>query len=168
MTIYSPQELADITGLSVTHLVRPNEGPIARILQTFHWQSGEISPDGKSLTEFGLDLLEDYCRSVGKKGQGMTYEDWQQKMLNQYQPSTLATVENLPLIPVENYSLPPFLPNISPFNFAAELEGWAGQQAEITRAKTLDTFRRAVTIPTIEGIEQGREELKEILKKLGV
>lgn len=171
VTIYSPQELADITGYSVTHLIRPNEGPIARILATHYWEQEKMSPDGKSLTEYGLDILENYLSEVGKAGKGISYENWQKSRQAKFAPNettALTTAEHLPLIPVSSYTPQAGEFQLMPFNLTQELEAWASQQSSVTKQKTLDFFRQAVTIPAVQGIAEGQAELKEILSKLGV
>lgn len=171
-TIYSPQDISDITGISTSHLTRPKDGPIARLLETHYWESEKISPDGKSLTEYGLTILENYLAECGKDGKGTSYKQWQKTQQEKFDPnkSALTTTEQPPLIPVENYT-----PRgedwgnyLIPFNLSQELENWATQQASVTKQKTLDFFRQAVTIPTVQGIAEGKAELKEILKQLGV
>lgn len=167
-TVYAPQEIADITGVSVAHLTRAKDGPIARILETHHWERERLSPDGKSLSEYGIDILENYLREVGKKGNGLTYEQWQKNQWEKHQPSNIVTVEQ-PLIPVETYT-----PNrenwsqhLTPFSFGEELKNWANQQSVVSYQRTLDLFRQAITIPTVKAINDGRNELKEVLKNLG-
>lgn len=168
-TIYSPQDLADIVGMSIPHLTRSKDGPIARILETHHWETERISPDGKSLTEYGLDILENYLSEVGKAGKGLSYENWQKSRRAKFAPnqSAIATSEQLPLIPVSTYTPQAGDFQLMPFNLTQELEAWASQQANVTKQKTLDFFRQAVTIPAVQGIAEGQAELKEILSKLG-
>lgn len=170
-TVYSPQDLSDIVGMSVAHLTRAKDGPIARILETHYWETDRISPDGKSLTEYGLDILENYLSEVGKSGKGISYENWQKSRQVKFAPNestALTTADQLPLIPVSSYTPQAGEFHLMPFNLTQELEGWAAQQANVTKQKTLDFFRQAVTIPAVQGIAEGQAELKEILSKLGV
>ena len=160
---------SQILPVSVAHLTRAKDGPIARILETYHWEQERLSPDGKSLTEYGIDILENYLREVGKKGNGLTYEQWQKIQREKHQPSAIVNIEQ-PLIPVETYT-----PNdekweqyLAPFSLSQELQSWASQQSNVSYQKTLDLFRQAITIPTVKAINDGRNELKEVLKNLGV
>lgn len=170
-TLYTPQDVADITGVSVPHLTRPKDGPIARILETHHWECDRISPDGKNLTEYGLNVLENYLAEVGKKGRGTSYEQWQQIRWEQFKPKeelALALSESAPLIPVELYApTSESLGMVSPLNLAQELGSWSNQQANVTKQRVIDAFRAAYTIPTVQGINEAQAELKEILQKMG-
>lgn len=167
--LYTPQDVADITGITVNHLTR-EDGPITRVLNTHDWECDRLSPDGKNLTEYGINILENYLSEVGKKGRGVPYEQWKEKQREQFKPkeSALALSDNAPLIPVEMYTpLTSEKFGVSALNLTQELGNWSNQQATVTKQRVIDAFRAAYTIPTVQGISEAQTELKEILQKMG-
>jgi hypothetical protein len=82
-TTYTLEELADITGMSPRHLSR-NDGPLDRVADTYYWDADIVSSDRKTCTEKGLECLKDYLSQCGKKGEGVTYSDWQRSIWEVY------------------------------------------------------------------------------------
>lgn len=121
--LYNPDELGEMFGLNPRHLTREN-GPISRILETYHWKKDELSPDGKHLTEEGARLLNDYLTECGKNGK-TDYKTWQKSIWEQHgkNPSNSAIV---PLIDVS-------IAELSPVNFGENF-GTFHQSLEVTVA----------------------------------
>lgn len=122
--LYNPDELSEIFGLNARHLTREN-GPISRILATYHWKKAELSPDGKSLTEEGVTVLNDYLTECGKNGK-TDFKKWQQSIWDKYGKTPNSESAIVPLVDVS-------VAELSPVNFGENF-GTFHQSLEVTVA----------------------------------
>lgn len=165
--IYSLDDVAELTGLSVSHLTRPGKGPIARLLETYFWQKDQLTSDGKSLTESGLSLLNDYLYNCGKGGT-MSYQEWQQSIWEREgkNPKTTEDQEEetaiTPLIQVSSYELAPLV-EVMPVNNVEASFALNIQQLKEVNFQRGQQLAREVVMPIVEGFNS---EQKAILTQM--
>lgn len=166
--LYNPDELSEIFGLNARHLTREN-GPISRILATYHWKKAELSPDGKSLTEEGVTVLNDYLTECGKNGK-TDFKKWQQSIWDKYGKTPNSESAIVPLVDVSVAELSPVNFGDCFGNFSQSFEATVTALAEANYQKGRELARRLVT-PLYQGFAEEYQNLNqqglEFVSKMG-
>lgn len=167
--LYKPDELGELFGLNPRHLTR-EDGPISRILSTYHWKSAKLSPDGKSLTEEGVTILNEYLTECGKNGK-TDFKKWQQNIWEKHGKAPNSESAIIPLVDVT-------VAELSPVNFGDYFGGTFSQSfeatvtalAEANYQKGRELARKLVT-PLYQGFAEEYQNLNqqglEFVSKMG-